>query len=137
MSDEDENLVDSISAKKDSTDQVAPRGQKRKSIADLFADTAAADRQSRMDLFKKSAKEKARRLSTRENTKLQIERVRLDHQAQQAEAQRAHEMKMIERQIELERLRSAFHASPAASHTPPVGHPFGPPPGNWLDSSLH
>jgi hypothetical protein len=119
--------------------QAPPRGQKRKSIADTLAETVAAKRKARAQLYTMAAREKTQRAAERERIKRssteKIELARLDHQRTEASAQRMHEERMLDKQIELERLRAVSHP-PFEGHRRMTNTYPGPAPGSWLDPSL-
>ncbi|KAG1734393.1 uncharacterized protein EDB91DRAFT_1084053 [Suillus paluster] len=68
--------------------------KKRKSVHDMVREVADAEREARLVMNKINAKERTA-----------LERMRVE----QAAAQRAHELVMIEKQIELERIRAGIH----------------------------
>jgi hypothetical protein len=106
------------------------RGQKRKAgMMDQITDATSALRNSQIKIAKTNAVEKTTRALEREKLKrqgqLNIELARMNHQADEAAAQRAHEIFMMDRQIQLEAMK-AGHGSPV----PYAGRPnYGNGPG--------
>jgi hypothetical protein len=84
----------------------ASRGQKRKSIADSIAEVSAHERNNRIKIAKINATAKTDRATQRETIKRQsnmdMELARMQHQREEAAAQRAHEAAMFDRQATLE-----------------------------------
>jgi hypothetical protein len=82
------------------------KGQKRKTISEMVRDESEHVRVTRIKIAEVQAKEK----TTREKVKRQglagIELERLRFQREEGEKQRAHEVMMMDRQIELERMRA-------------------------------
>ncbi|KAG6835294.1 hypothetical protein H0H93_003021 [Arthromyces matolae] len=108
-------------------------GHKRKAIQDLVTDVSTASRDAQIKIARIKYEQKSQGHAEREKIKRQsafeMERLRLEHQRREGEAQRAHELAMLERQLELERLR---HAPPPSSAGPTA-------PGTWqfgIDPSL-
>ena len=107
------------------------RGQKRKAgMMDQIADATSALRDSQIKIAKANAEEKTTRALEREKLKrqgqLNIELARMNHQAGEAAAQRAHEIFMMDRQIQLEAMK-AGHGGPvsyAGGGGGPAGAPF-------------
>ena len=90
-------------------------------------------KKSRAEATKVKEKENAQLpADKKQSTAFKIEQARLEHQLQQAEAQRAHELKMLDKQIELERLRMGSNITPAGHMYPRAG----PPPDSWIDPLL-
>jgi hypothetical protein len=111
------------------------RGQKRKAgMMDQIADATSALRESQIKIAKTNAEEKTTRALEREKLKrqgqLNIELARMNHQAGEAAAQRAHEIFMMDRQIQLEAMK-AGHGSPVpyagGGGGPGYGGPAGAP----------
>lgn len=89
------------------------RGQKRKaSIMDQITDATSALRDSQIKIAKTNAEEKTTRALKREKLKRQgqfnIELARMNHQVREAAAQRAHEVFMMDRQIQLESIKAGL-----------------------------
>ncbi|KAH7911006.1 hypothetical protein BJ138DRAFT_1101375 [Hygrophoropsis aurantiaca] len=93
--------------------------KKRQTPQDFVKDVADAEREARLRMTEINAKERTAREEikrrTAHNTALEVERLRLKYQhnemmenRSQAIAQREHERIMIEKQIELERVRAGF-----------------------------
>ena len=82
------------------------RGQKRKSIADSITDISACEQDNRIKIAKINASAKTQCSTERErikrHTHMEMELVRLQHQRDEAAAQRAHEALMFNKQIALE-----------------------------------
>ena len=87
-----------------------PRGQKRKSIADSIAEVSAHERENRIKIAKINATAKTERSSQRETikrrTNMELELARMQHQRDEAAAQRAHEVAMFDRRAALEMARA-------------------------------
>src|SRR6267154_579216 len=83
--------------------------KKRKSVHDMAREVADAEREARLLMNETNAKERTAREQIKRrsafDTALAVERMRVE----QAAAQRAHELVMIEKQIELERIRAGIH----------------------------
>lgn len=92
-----------------------PVNKKRKSLADTASDIAGHERINRRRITEDLAKEKTRRSTAREHIKREahfnIEMARMEHATNDANARRAHELVMMDRTMELERLRAGNHAA--------------------------
>jgi len=86
--------------------------KKRKSPQDLVREVADAECQARLIMNETNAKEcTAREQIKRQSahdTAIAVEQMRIKAQEEQAAAQRAHDLLMMEKQIELARLNSRF-----------------------------
>lgn len=84
--------------------------KKKRTPQELARDIVEGERAARLQMSAHSAKEKTKReLIKREaahNTALEIEQLRLKHQVEEGARQRAHDLMMIDRQIQLEELRA-------------------------------
>ena len=102
------------------------RGIKRKvSMMDQITELANEDRSQRLKIIEVKQKEKTRRSQAKYQTQSKLELARMRHQEQQAALQRQHDLVMMERQMELERLRSTT-AYPQALLAPQAGAYSGP-----------
>lgn len=87
-------------------------------MQESLEEITAAERESRAKIALEKAKEKTSRAATREKIKhqglLAIENARMQFQREESERHRQHELLMLERQIELERVkaRSSRHFIP-------------------------
>ncbi|KAJ7858305.1 hypothetical protein B0H13DRAFT_2356586 [Mycena leptocephala] len=112
----------------------AARGTKRKSVHDQVEALATQDRVQRLKVAEVREREKTARAKHKYDTKSELELAKLQHQQMEAERQRQHEFAMLERQIQLERLRQ--QAGPS-TYGPPGGPAFGaPPPASAFDPQL-
>jgi hypothetical protein len=112
----------------------AARGTKRKSIHEHVQDIATQDRTQRLKVTKVKEQEKTVRSQAKSQAKNTLEMVKMEYSRREAERQHQHELSILERQIDLERLRRGgplpepvfgFHGGPA----------FGAPP-NAMDPAL-
>jgi hypothetical protein len=96
------------------------RGTKRKvSVMDHVTELANEDRSQCLKMIEVKQKEKTRRSQARYQTQNELELARMRHQEQQAALQRQHDLVMMERQMELERLRNnSATAYPQATLAP-------------------
>ncbi|KAJ7911696.1 hypothetical protein B0H13DRAFT_2328078 [Mycena leptocephala] len=83
----------------------AARGTKRKSVHDQVEALATQDRVQRLKVAEVREREKTARAKHKYDTKSELELAKLQHQQVEAEHQRQHEFAMLERQIQLERMR--------------------------------
>jgi hypothetical protein len=92
----------------------AVKGRKRKTISDMIWDESEHIRLTRIKIAEVYAKEKTTREKVKRQSVAEVELERLRFQREEGEKQRAHEVMMMDRQIELERLRAiaAGHISP-------------------------
>jgi hypothetical protein len=85
-------------------------GGKRKSMADSISEIATAERGNRLEIATIQAKAKTERSIKKERIKrkmnLEMERTRLEHHRQEANAQHAHEAAMFDRQLALEAMKA-------------------------------
>jgi len=100
-----------------------PTSVRKKTAADLAREVADAERQARLHMTHINAKERTAREQIKQKSArksaLELEELRLRHQQEEGERQRAHELKMLERQIELERIRAGMQAPlPPSSQFP-------------------
>jgi hypothetical protein len=105
------------------------RGQKRKAtMMDQIANATSALRDSQIKIAKTNTEEKTTRALEREKLKhqgqLNIELARMHHQAGEAAAQRAHEIFMMDRQIQLEAMKTG-HGGPVPYAGGGVGPGYG------------
>jgi hypothetical protein len=84
----------------------AIKGQKRKSISDMVRDEGELMRVTRVKIAEVQAKEKTAREKVKRQAFAEVELQRLQFQREEGEKQRAHEVMMMERQIELERFKA-------------------------------
>ncbi|KAJ7465849.1 hypothetical protein B0H11DRAFT_2284788 [Mycena galericulata] len=113
-----------------------PHGTKRKSIQEHVEEIATADRAQRTKVAEIREHGKTVRAKGKFEAKSELELAKMRHQATEAERQRQHEIAMMDRQMELERIRQA---GPAAFGPPqvPGGPAYGaPPPQSAYDPSL-
>jgi hypothetical protein len=82
------------------------KGQKCKTISDMVQEESEHIRVTRIKIAEFQAKEKTARDKVKRQTLANIELQRLQFQREEGEKQRAHEVMMMDRQIELERLRA-------------------------------
>ena len=98
--------------------------KKKKSPQELACDIVEGERAAQLQMSAHSAKEKTKRelikWEAAYNTALEIERLRLKHQAEESANQWAHELMLVDRQIQLEKLRAGVGST---SSTPPVIDP--------------
>jgi hypothetical protein len=120
----DSNAGDGSNSNLPKIEAVTPmRSQKRKaSMMDQITDATSALRDGQIKIAKTNTEEKTTRTLEREKLKrqgqLNIELARMNHQAKEAAAQRAHEIFMMDRQIQLEAIK--------AGHGGPVPYAGGP-----------
>ncbi|KAF9232196.1 hypothetical protein BU15DRAFT_81515 [Melanogaster broomeanus] len=105
-----EKLTLTIPSKRATDSLPVPQSaKKRKTPQDLVKEVADAERQARLTMNETNAKERTVREQIKRqsahDTALAVERLRLKVQQEQAMAQRAHELLMIDKQIELARLQ--------------------------------
>jgi hypothetical protein len=82
------------------------RGMKRKlSTIDQITELANEDRSQRLKVIEVKQREKTRRSQAKYQTQNELELARMRHQEQQAALQRQHDLVMMDRQMEFERLR--------------------------------
>ncbi|KAF8815447.1 hypothetical protein BYT27DRAFT_7213930 [Phlegmacium glaucopus] len=87
---------------------------------DQITELANEDRSQCLKIIEVKQKEKTRRLQTKYQTQNELELACMKHQEQQAALQRQHDLHMMERQMELERIRTT--ANPQATFAPGVYH---------------
>lgn len=101
-----------IPSKHASDSPVVRSAKKHKGPQDFVADMAEAECQAHLQMNKTNAKlciEKERiKREAAHDTAITVECMHLEAQAEQAAAQRAHELLMMEKQIELARLRAGY-----------------------------
>jgi hypothetical protein len=99
-------------------------GTKRKvSMMDQITELANEDRSQRLKIIEVKQREKTRRSQAKFQTQNELELARMRHQEQQAALQRQHDLIMMERQMELERLRNGTAAYPQATVTLTPAYP--------------
>jgi hypothetical protein len=107
------------------------RGTKRKvSMMDQITELANEDCSQRLKMIEVKQREKTRRLQAKYQTQNELELARMRHQEQQGALQRQHDLVMMERQMDLEHLRSTAaypqaQLAPGAYPGPPYGGHFG------------
>jgi hypothetical protein len=110
------------------------RGTKRKSVHEQVEALATQDRVQRLKVAEIREREKTARSKHKYDAKSELELAKLRHQQMEAERQRQHEFAMMERQIQLERMRQQVGPS---TYGPPGGPAFGaPPPSSAFDPQL-
>lgn len=91
-----------------------PSSVRKKTAADLAWEVANAEHQARLHMTRINAKERTAREQVKQRSArrsaIELEELRLRHQQEEGERQRAHELRMVERQIELERIRAGMQA---------------------------
>lgn len=92
----------------------AAKGQKRKTVSDMVWSESEHIRLTRIKIAEVYAKEKTAREKVKRRTLAELELERLRFQREEGEKQRTHEVMMMDRQLELERLRAV-----AAGRIPP------------------
>jgi hypothetical protein len=92
------------------------KGQKRKSISDMVHDEGELIRVTRVKIAEVQAKEKTAHEKVKRQAFAELEVERLQFQYEEGEKQCAHEVMMMDRQIELER----FKAIAAGYIRPPI-----------------
>jgi hypothetical protein len=97
----------------------AVRGQKHKSISDMIYDEGELIQVTQVKIAKVQAKEKTEREKVKQQAFAEIELERLHFQCEEGEKQHAHEVIMMDQQIELERFKAivAGHIGPSISDT--------------------
>ncbi|KAG6913229.1 hypothetical protein DXG01_008585, partial [Tephrocybe rancida] len=122
---------------------------KRKGIEGMVADVGQAARDATVKVARIRFEEKTRGATKKEEIKcksiVNIELARLEHARAESLAQRAHELAMLNRQIELERMRQSHLPAPSAPSAhiiPPHANHYstGPPPSwnfNVMDPMLN
>ncbi|KAF8064138.1 hypothetical protein FPV67DRAFT_1451371 [Lyophyllum atratum] len=117
-------------------------GQKRKGIHDMVTNLTSASRDTAVKIARIKYEEKTRGSMHKEKIKrkseLELELARLEHQRLQGEAQRAHELPMLDRQLQLECLRHSTAGTMLPLHAPPAPfmQPSQPPPSWNFDPNL-
>ncbi|KAG6887220.1 hypothetical protein C0992_013315 [Termitomyces sp. T32_za158] len=85
------------------------------------SDISAANRETTIKIARIRYKQKSHESAEKEKIECQsafnIERLCLEHQHKESEAQRAHELMMLERQLDLERLRRHAPVGPSNPHS--------------------
>ncbi|KDR81305.1 hypothetical protein GALMADRAFT_222736 [Galerina marginata CBS 339.88] len=100
-----------------------PQSTKRKaSVMEQITEMAHEDRSQRVKIVEVKQRGKTHRSRVKYTTQNDLEMARLKHQESQSALQREHDLAMMDRQMEVERIRAAAHA-----HFPP-GHYRGPDP---------
>jgi hypothetical protein len=106
----------------------ATHGLKRKSIADSITDVSARERANRVQIANINATAKNARSdqweSLKRRTQLDIEQVRLQHQHDEATAQRTHEALMFDKRAALEMAKVAHANGSGLQASYGVGGPF-------------
>ncbi|KAF9230751.1 hypothetical protein BU15DRAFT_83237 [Melanogaster broomeanus] len=91
---------------------ISHASKKRNTPQDLVREVADADRKARLIMNETNAKERTAReqikCQTAYDTAIAVEQLRIKAQAEQAAAQREHDILMMERQIELARLHARY-----------------------------
>jgi hypothetical protein len=86
-----------------------PRTNKRKAIADRVQEIADMDRSQRMKIAEVKEREKTSRSQAKYQSKHALEMARMEFQRREAEYARQHQLQMLEKQVELERLKLQVH----------------------------
>ncbi|KAJ8585482.1 hypothetical protein M405DRAFT_844491 [Rhizopogon salebrosus TDB-379] len=109
--------------------------RKRKSMHSHIEDLTTSLGEARVKVAQVREREQTLRTQAKEERKKAEFDSHLQFRAAEAERQRMHELAMLERQIELERLRSHAHSTAAHFAAPPpfLGPPSGPPAGPSID----
>ncbi|KAF7351953.1 hypothetical protein MVEN_01157300 [Mycena venus] len=107
------------------------RGSKRKSIHDHIQDLTTQNHTKQIKLAEVKEREKTVRAKAKYDAKNNLEMARLDHQQREAERQRAHEVFMLERQMQLEGMRRNAPA-PSTGMYGPGAPAYGAPPPNFV-----
>lgn len=107
------------------------RGTKRKaSVMEQISEMANEDRSQRVKIVEVKQKGKTSRSRVKYTTQNELEVARLKHQERESALQRQHDLVMMDRQMELERIRSAGHPlfppGPYHGHGPPAPGYGGP-----------
>jgi hypothetical protein len=127
-------------SKKVNTTTPAPPSTRRKAIHDRIYEIAEEDRQKRTQVIKLKEKEKTERARIRGTLKTDLELKRMEYQAQEAERQRAHELRMLELQQQM-RFGVPHPIAPSAQpwEAPGVhvGLPGGAPPFHFVNDNFH
>jgi hypothetical protein len=107
-----------------------PRTNKRKAIADKVQEIADMDCSQRMKIAKVKEQEKTNRSQVKYQSKHALEMARMEFQHREAECARQHQFQMLEKQVELERLRLQGHGHvvPPLTPGPSSGGMFNPSP---------
>ena len=121
MTDSDNNIIDVSDddwPKTPKREQDMPRGTKRKaSMMEQIAEVTKSERQNRFKIATVNADAKTLRAIEKEKIKrravLELDATRLQHHAQEAAANRAHEVYMMDRQIALETAKAGNRGGPA------------------------
>jgi hypothetical protein len=116
----DDNDVAKVEMSKHGKCFVSPvKGQKRKSISDMVRDEGELIRVTRVKIAEVQAKEKTEREKVKRQAFTGVELECLHFQREEGEKQRAHEILMMNRQIELEKFKAiaAGHIRPSISDT--------------------
>jgi hypothetical protein len=110
---------------------------KRKSMHGHIEDLTTSLGEARVKVARVREREQTIRIQAREDRKKAEFNSRLEYKAAEAERQRAHELAMLERQIELEHLRAQhFNAPPPFAGPPRL--PVAGPSSQWaIDPSLN
>ena len=119
-------------------------GKKRKAMNEVVADVSLAHHENVYKIAKLRLDAKTARQVQKEKIKWKAanewEQARLEHKHQEAEAQQAHELRMLYQQFELEKFRASLQHAPAGTVTVSTpGHAFTPvqlPPSWNIDPGL-
>lgn len=107
-----------------------PRVPKRKSVSDTIADATEKERHTRLKMTEVNAKQKTTRaLGTakyKQDAKIEVKKMELAFQREENNYQRQHELAVLEKQIELERLRRQPVQIPSVSTPNALSAPQGP-----------
>ena len=109
-------------------------GKKRKAMNEVVAEVSSAHRENAYKLAKLRSEAKTAHQVEKEKIKWKAanerEQARLEHKHQEAEAQQAHELRMLQHQFELKKFCASLqHASAGVAPMPTMsasGHAFTP-----------
>jgi hypothetical protein len=123
---DDNDVVEVEMSKPDKPFASAVKGQKRKSISDMVRDESELIQVTRIKIAEVQANEKTAREKVKWQALAEVELECIRFQQDEGQKQRAHEVMMMDRQIELER----FKAIAAGRIGPPI-------PDTNIDPALH
>ncbi|KAJ7310673.1 hypothetical protein DFH08DRAFT_1046436 [Mycena albidolilacea] len=112
------------------------RGLKRKSIHDRIQDLTTQNHTKQIKIAEVREHEKTVRARAKYEAKSNLEMARLAHQEREGERQRAHDMLMLERQMQLEVMRRNVPGPSTGRYGAGAPAYGAPPPGFTLDPSL-
>jgi hypothetical protein len=112
------------------------RGLKRKSIHDHIEDLTTQNHTKQIKIAEVREHEKTVRARAKYEAKSNLEMARLAHQEREGERQRAHDMLMLERQMQLEAMRRNAPGPSTGMYGAGAPAYGAPPPGFAVDPSL-